>query len=130
MKRNIFFFLLVLLPIQLIGAQTIFTIAGPEESYNQIRVTNETTQDAIRCMLVVLDESGNAESTYGIYNLVGKHDTDSNTGRIARGKRVEIKMPKDFPFEVGVSIDYIDTPFFDIVVVKIYDKTTEFSEDK
>lgn len=129
MKRNSFFFLLVLLPIQLINAKTIFTIGGPEKSYNQIRVVNETSQDNIRCRLVILDNDDNTESIYGIYECKGKHDSDTNTSSIKRGKRVAVEMSKDFPFEISIQLDYIDVPFFDIVVVNIYDKTTEFNEE-
>lgn len=112
-----------------VNAKVVFSIDGPEKYYNQIRVVNETSQDSVRCRLVVLKEDDSRDYVYGVYNLKGKDDSDTNTKKLTRGTRVAIEMPKDFDGEVSYTLEYLDLPLFDIVVVHLQDKNSEFNEE-
>lgn len=130
MKTRLFLTLLLAAIVSLpLNAKTVFTISGPESSYNQIRVVNETSYDTVRCRLVVLKEDDSADWVYGVYDLQGKGDTDTHTNSILRSARLAIELPKDFEGELSYSLDYLDLPLFDIVVVHLYDKKSEFNEE-
>ena len=107
----------------------VFVIEGSETVYNQIRVVNETTDPTFNCRVVVLDENDNIRSVYGEYSLNGCGDSDSNTSRIPRGTRIGIQMPSGYDKELSFIIDYIDAPLFDIVVVKLRDKSSSQYDD-
>lgn len=129
MKRIYLFLLAAMLLPMVAQAKMSFTIEGPEETYNQIRVINETSQVNFRCRVVVMNSDDTTERVYGIYNLKGYNDNDSNTDRIDRGKRIGIELPKDFSAELSFSVEYKDYPFFDAILIHLYDKSSEFSEE-
>ena len=124
MKQN---FLLVLLlfvvSLQHVNSKNIFTITGPEESYNQIRVVNESSFDSICCRLIVMKEDDSEDWIYGAYTLNGKNDSDSNTNKIKAGTRINIELPVKIARKLSYFVDYLDRPIFDIVVVHITDVT-------
>ena len=115
----------MLVPV-FVSARQVFTIEGPEEDYNQIRVENGTSQVNFRCRIVILDNDDSVLTTYGVFELKEKGDSDSNTSRIPRGTRIGIDMPKDFPVQVSYFIEYRDYPLFDAVIIHLTDETTEF----
>lgn len=130
MKNRIFIlmFLMVTSLLQ-VNAKIVFTVEGPESSYNQIKVINETSQDTVRCRLVVVKEDDSRDYVYGVYELKGKGDSDINTKKFTRGTRVAIEMPKDFDGEVSYTLEYLDLPLLDIVVVHLQDQNSEFNEE-
>lgn len=107
----------------------IFVIEGPEETYNQIRVINETSLTELRCRVVVLDDSNKIKSEYGQYNIVGQGQYDSNTDRIRRGTRLGIQMPQDFTAELAFTVEYKDYPFFDAILIHLTDKANGYSNE-
>ena len=131
MKTKFLFSLLaaMLLTVAQTYAKNIFVVEGSEDSYNQIRVVNETSQKDFNCRIVLLNEDETTKEVYGVYNLKEYKDSDINTKRFKQGDKFAIQMPKDFPVEVSFSLEYKDYPLFDAVVVHLTDKTTEFNED-
>ena len=120
MKKSIILCMLLLCGMYGWCAQRItFTVEGPEDSYNQIRIVNETATAEFRCRITRLNEDGSAGAVYGIYNLNGAGDTDTNTKRLHKGDQFVLDMPKDFPTEVGYAIEYVDLPAFDMVVIHL-----------
>ena len=107
----------------------IFTAEGPEKSYNQIRIVNETSQENFRCQLVVLNDDNSIKELYGIYELKEKGDSDSNTNRFKQGTRFGIQLPNDFPAEVSFVIEYKDFPLFDAIIIHLHDKNSEFGDE-
>lgn len=107
----------------------IFTAEGPEKSYNQIRIVNETSQENFRCQLVVLNDDNSIKELYGIYELKEKGDSDSNTNRFKQGTRFGIQLPNDFPVEVSFVIEYKDFPLFDAIIIHLHDKNSEFGDE-
>lgn len=103
-------------------AQRTFIVEGPERSYNQVRVSNETSQENFNCRVVILNDDNSTKEVYGVYELKEKGDTDSNTNRIKRGTKLGIQLPKDFPVEVDFSVEYKDYPMFDAIIIHLYDK--------
>ncbi|MBP5319186.1 MAG: hypothetical protein J6Y77_07275 [Paludibacteraceae bacterium] len=112
-------------------ARTTFTIGGDEKTYNQIRIVNRTSQENFKCRLVIVDPNDNSKTLkeYGIYELKEKGDSDSNTDKIKRGTTLAIEMENSFEGEIYVTIDYIDAPFFDAVMVYLYDQAPEFNAE-
>ena len=97
--------------------------------YNQIRITNRTSVSDIHCRVVVLKENNEIKSVYGIYNLSGYDDSDTNTERITRGTKIGLQFPENFNEELLYSVEYRDYPLFDAVVITLYDANNEFSRD-
>ena len=98
-----------------------FVIGGSEKTYNQIRVENETSQENFHCRVVVLNDDNSIREVYGEYQLGERNDSDSKTQWINRGTKVGVQMPKDFPGEVKISVEYRDYPLFDAIVIHLTD---------
>ena len=120
-----------LISLSHVSAKNIFVIEGPEKSYNQIRVVNETSQSDFDCRVAVLNDDESMNYVYGVYHLKERNDIDSNsdTNRVRRGTKLAVQMPKDFPVEVSAFVEYKDYPFYDIIIIHLTDTTSEFSED-
>lgn len=107
--------------------ESVFEVLGPEKSYNQIRVINDTSVDSFNCRISVLkkqkDGSLKKDFVYGIFNLDGKGDTDSVTERIKKGRFLGIEFQKEYEGQFSYHVDYIDAPFFDIITIRILEKT-------
>ena len=100
-----------------------FTVKGPEDKYNQIRVVNETSQENVTCRIVMMwDGDEHSKEVYGVYHLKSIGDIDSNTRWLNAGTTVAIEMPKDFPVEVDFNVEYKDYPLFDAIVIHLFDK--------
>ena len=129
MKTKISFIILSLFVPTFIFAQTTFTIEGPEKSYNQIRIINETSQTNFAVRVSRLDKYNSTKNVYGVFYLKEKNDGDmvSDRNRIKRGDQIVIEMPYDFPTKVYFSIEYKDYPLWDAIVIHIYD--TRFEGD-
>ena len=100
-----------------------FTVEGPEGRYNMIRVVNETSQDTLTCRVVVLGEEDQTKEIYGTYNLTSKFDHDSKTKWVDRGAKMALEMPKDFPIETSIAIEYVDRPIWDFIIIHVSDAT-------
>ena len=98
-----------------------FTVEGPEGRYNMIRVVNETSQDTLTCRVVVLGEENQTKEIYGTYNLTSKFDHDSKTKWVDRGVKMALEMPKDFPVETSIAIEYVDRPIWDFIIIHVSD---------
>lgn len=98
-----------------------FTVEGPEKTYNMIRVVNETSQDTITCRVVILDEEDKVKEIYSVYNLKSKMDYDSKVKWMDRGTKLGLEMPKDFPFETSIAVEYVDRPVWDFILIHITD---------
>ena len=119
-----FFLMAILLCGALVAsAQNIkpFTVEGPEGKYNMIRVVNETSQDTLTCRVVILGEENQTKEIYGTYNLTSKFDRDSKTKWVDRGTKMALEMPKDFPVETTIAVEYVDRPVWDFIVIHVTD---------
>ncbi len=104
------------------NAKMVLTIDGPENTYNQIRIVNETSQENFKCRVIVLNEDESQKFVYGVYKLKEYSDSDSNTQSIKRGTKIGIELPQDFNAELNYDVEYLDLPLFDIVVIHLKDK--------
>ena len=131
MKKKFLFVLMLLFAVSLqnVNSKNIFTIAGPEKQYNQIRVVNESSFDSVYCRLVILKEDDSQDWIYGAYNLIGKSDSDSNTQKIKAGTRINVDLPAKFDGKLSFFVDYMNRPFFDIVVVHLFDKPADAEDN-
>lgn len=105
-----------------------FVVSGPEQSYNQIRVINETSLDDITCRVVIVEGEDKVAAVYGIYNLYGKFGSDTNTKRVWRGTTLGVQMPNDFKGDLAFDVEYKDYPLFDIIVIHLRDGKSGFDE--
>ena len=122
MKKRIVVLLALLMSLTAASAREVFSINGPERSYNQIWVVNRTSQENFDCRVVVMnDDKETVKEVYGIYHLKGYDDRDSNTNKIKRGTTIGVEMPKGFPVKVNLNIEYRDYPFFDAIIITIVD---------
>ena len=130
MKKILVLFAAVLTAYTMKAADKMtFVIEGPEDTYNQIRIVNETSIDAFTCRVVTLKGNDEVASVYGIYSLKSRLDEDSNTNRIDRATKLGVQMMKDFEGELSFDVEYKDRPFFDYIVIHLRDKVSGF-EDK
>lgn len=110
-----------------------FTVDGPERSYNQVRVVNETPYTDFHCRVVLLNDDKTVKEVYGDYELKEKGDSDSNTkgskgDRIKKGDRLGVKFPKNFNKELSFYVEYCDYPAFDVIVIHLTDKDGGYDE--
>ena len=130
MKRFFFVIAAILMAANIMAEEKFsFVIEGSENTYNQVRLINRTSLKDIRCRVVVLDDADNILSVYGVYNMSGYDDADFITDRIRRGTKIGLQFPEDFKHELLYSVEYRDYPFFDAVVVYLYDKNGEFNSE-
>jgi len=130
MKRFFFVIAAILMAANIMAEEKFsFVIEGSENTYNQVRLINRTSLTDIRCRVVVLDDADNILSVYGVYNMSGYDDADFITDRIRRGTKIGLQFPEDFKHELLYSVEYRDYPFFDAVVVYLYDKNGEFNSE-
>lgn len=105
-----------------------FTVEGPEETYNQIRVVNHTSVSDFECRVVFLNDDNTVQTLYGVYRLKGNGDKDSNAKMVRRGTRIGIQMPNDFPTTVTFSIEYKDYPFYDAILIHINEQSSGYDD--
>lgn len=111
-----------------------FEVKGPEVSYNQVRVVNETPYTDFHCRVVLLNDDKTVREVYGDYELKEKGDSDSNTkggkkSRIKQGEKLGVKFPKNFNKELSFYIEYRDYPGFDVIVIHLTDKDGGYDEN-
>lgn len=107
-----------------------FMVAGPESTYNQVRVVNETSLENFNCRVVIYDDKSQAE-VYGSYELKEKGDSDSNTknlDRIKKGSTIGVQLPKSIKKKLSFYVEYKDYPLFDVIVIHLTDKGGEYEE--
>lgn len=120
MKKSIILCMLLVCGMYGWCAQRItFTVEGPEETYNQIRIVNETATAEFRCRISRLKADGEPGDVYGVYTIKATGDTDTKTSKVRNGEQFVLDMPKDFPTEVSYAIEYVDLPLFDMVVIHL-----------
>lgn len=130
MKRLFTLLTVVLMTIGMMAQDKMsFIIEGKAKGYDQIRVVNQTSLDHIRCRLVVLDAEDNIEYVYGVYDMEGYDESDSNSNLIMRGRKIGIQMPEKSDAELTFIIEYQVHRVFNAVVVILKDKKSEFSDE-
>ena len=129
MKRLVFALLALTMTLGMWAEEKMtFVVAGPEAKYNQIRVMNETSLGGVfTCRVVTLTEDDEVETVYGLYELKGRNDIDSNSGFVTQGTKIGIQMPNDFKRELSFDIEYKDYPFFDVIIIHLRDKDSGFN---
>ena len=106
----------------------VFTVGGPEERYNQIRVINHTSLPEFKCRVVYLNDDNTVKSLFGEYSLKGYDDNDSNANDLRRGYRIGIQMANDCPIDVTFSIEYKDYPFYDAILIYVTDHSSAYDD--
>lgn len=135
MKKFVSFILVLFISAFAIFANETYTkIEGPEKVYNQIRIINESSVTSFMCRVVILKDLGDSkyekDYVYGIYNLDGDDDSDSNTNKIKRGKMFCVEFEEKNKDRFSYYVDYRDYPGFDVVVIHITDKDSVVFEKK
>lgn len=98
-------------------------IEGPERSYNQVRITNNTSYENFECKVYRLQQKDGKlikSELLGVYNLKEKSDTDSCTMSLKRNEYIGISVP-DTLGKISHNVSYKDLPFFDVVEVFLFD---------
>ena len=109
-----------------------FKVAGPEASYNQVRIMNESDYDEFDGKVYRLSEQDGSfviKETLGVFHIKYQHDTDSVSAKIRRGEWLGVSLAgsdKVVPFR----IDYMDLPFFDVVQVYLLSEEEQVVEVK
>jgi hypothetical protein len=135
MKKTILLVFLVMATMVVFAQKDItFVVDGPEKSYNQVRIVNETPYTDFHCRVVILNEDKTVKEVYGDYELKEKGDSDSNTkgtknDRIQKGTQLAVKFPKNFNKEVSFYVEYRDYPLFDVIVIHLTDKDGGYEDE-
>lgn len=122
--RKFFFLFAALMTAAVVMAENkmSFTVNGPENRYNRIKVVNHSSYSNFECRVFVLNEDESAGELYGIYNLKGYDDADSNTRWVEKNTKLEISIPDELPSEVDFLVEYKDYPLYDFIIIYITDK--------
>ena len=99
-----------------------FTVNGPENRYNRIKVVNHSSYSNFECRVFVLNADESAGELYGIYHLKSYDDADSNTRWVEKNTKLEISIPDELPGEVDYLVEYKDFPLYDFIIIYITDK--------
>lgn len=101
-----------------------FVVEGTAKSYNQVRIINETTLDYFQCRVVIFNADNSVKEIFGVFDLNGKGDSDSNTkkdNKIPKGSKLGIQFPKNITNEFSFNVEYQDYPFFDAIIIHLTD---------
>jgi len=134
MKKTIFSLFFLMAATALFAQNDLsFVVEGPEQSYNQVRVVNETPYTDFHCRVVILNDDKTVKEVYGDYQLKEKGDSDSNTksakeSRIPKGAQLGVKFPKNFDHELSFYVEYRDFPAFDVIIIHLTDKDGGYDE--
>ena len=124
MKKYICLFSLLVLVITSINAENLkIKIEGPESSYNQMRITNNTKYSDFDCKVYLLKEEQGKfiiKETLGMFHLKDSNDTDSCKMYLKKNSFVGISIPETLG-KVSYTITYRDLPFFDVVEIFLSD---------
>lgn len=127
MKKILLLTLMALFSLSVFAQNNIkLKIEGPEESYNMVRVNNQTSFSNFNLTIYFLQEDGDkmvVSSTLGNYFLKGKDDTDSVKVRTRMGQWIGIALPAGME-SVQAVLTYVDLPLFDIVFITLTDENT------
>lgn len=128
MKRYLFTLVFLIIAMLTVAQEKMmFIVTGPERSYNQIRIVNETSIETLRCRLLLLDKEYHMKSVYAIVSVGLGDDVDSKGESVKRGTKIGIEFPKQMTKKLDFSIEYRDRPFFDAVVIHIFEKDGDFN---
>lgn len=100
-------------------------IEGPEGSYNQMRITNNTKFSNFDCTVYLLEEKNGKfiiKETLGVFHLKGLNDTDSCAMKVKKNSYVGISFPENLG-ELSYTLSYKDLPFFDVIEFFLLEKT-------
>ena len=134
MKKSILLVALAMAAMSVFAQKEMtFVVDGPEKSYNQVRVVNETPYTDFHCRVVILNEDKTVKEVYGDYELKEKGDSDTNTksgkkSRINKGEQLGVKFPKNFQNELSFYVEYLDYPMFDVIVIHLTEKGGGYDE--
>jgi len=129
MKKLFFILMVCLVSVGVMAKSKMsFVVGGDEESYNMIKVINETSMEEITCRVVIIEDDDHVAAVYGLYHLKGRSDSDTSTKRIWRGTKVGIQMPNDFKGEVAFDVEYKDFPVWDMIVIRLHDAKAAFDD--
>jgi len=135
MKKTIFSLFFLMAATALFAQKDMtFVVEGPEQSYNQVRVVNETPYTDFHCRVVILNDDKTVKEVYGDYELKEKGDSDSNTksakeSRIPKGAQLGVKFPKNFDHELSFYVEYRDFPVFDVIIIHLTDKDGGYEDE-
>ena len=136
MKRILLFALFLMAAMSVFAQQEImnFEVKGPEKSYSQVKVVNETSYENFHCRVVILNANSTVKEVYGDYVLNERGDSDANTKngrdeRVKKGSLLGVQFPKSFTGEVSSFVEYKRYPMFDVIVIHLTDKGGGYEEE-
>ncbi|MBQ6056743.1 MAG: hypothetical protein IJJ70_09615 [Treponema sp.] len=124
MKKTICGFLLGLICLCAGFSENLkFKIQGPERSYNQIQIINQTKYGNFDCNIYLLQNKDGKDiikENLGFLHLKGRNDTCSNRTSVKKGSLIGISLSNGAD-DVSYALSYEDFPFFDIVQIYLID---------
>jgi hypothetical protein len=107
----------------------VFVVEGPEDSYNHLRVVNETSLESLKCRVVVLNEDKSIKEIYSGFEFKERGATLKGKKGITRGTVLGVQFPKELTEKPSFSVEYKDFPMFDLVVIHLKDVNTGYEEE-
>lgn len=130
MKKSILFiFLLMAATVSFAQRDLSFVVEGPEMTYNQIKVVNETSLSHFNCRIVLLNNDKSVKEVYGVFELAAEGESDTSTNnanRVKKGSLLGIQFQKSFTADVSFFVEYKDYPFFDVIIIHLIDPDSEY----
>ena len=128
MKKTLLIALITLITVLGVSAESFkIKIEGPERSYNQMRIINNTSKSDYECKVYSLKEKDGKfiiKETLGVFYLKEYGDSDTCSMDLRKKSYVGISLPEDFG-EYSYTLTYQDLPFFDIVEITINDESLD-----
>ena len=133
MKKYLLSVLFALSLASVLTAESIrIKVEGPEDSYNQIRIINNTKYSDFDVKVYLLkekDEKFIIKDTLGVFHLKGFFDTDSSRVDVRRKSYIGLSLPEELG-DISYSVTYKDLPFFDAIEIFLFDGVIDkYGED-
>lgn len=109
--------------------EMIFVVEGPEDSYNHLRIVNETSMENLKCRVVILNEDKSIKEVYEEFEFKEKGSTMKGKKGIKRGTILGVQFPKESTEKPSFSVEYKDFPMFDLVIIHLRNINTGYEEE-
>ncbi len=127
MKKLILFATALIMSCALASAKCVVTIAGDAKEYQELRLENNTNQNALTARLVYLKKQKDDyvfKSDLGTVAATPVNGSVTIKSTVKKGAIVGIELPKEMPSDIQCSVEYRNYAEGNVVILHLYERGT------